>query len=191
MSIQAFQGSPGQGMSLTLSPRLDVNGDKRTVTAPASPGQVVGTYRSARISGSEVDLSRSFARAAVRSQFSIKPDSLIPSRMAALSTEYETHTVIKKTIASTANSNTACRCMSASSCRCQADKFIVPPKKSNRDINGRVVSKGVQVASKGFHYRVASVRLGSARLVLLGAFGRERYGAVQVVPCCLLQVVQS
>ncbi len=187
--IYLTQGFPSQGMSLTLCPPLDVNDGPRSVTAPGLSGPAVGTTQSVCMSGKPAFArSDSFARAAVRSQVSIKPDSLMPSRIAALSMAYDTQTVIKKTIANMANSKTACRCMSASSCRCNPAKFISPPKKSNRDVNGRVVTKGLCVSRMAIHYRVVSVRLGRARVVPVDAFGRSGL-VVHFFPCEVLQVV--
>lgn len=97
------------------------------VTAPAEGGQGVDIplagYLSALISGRVVSPSVRALRAVV-SQLSTRPDSLIPSRIAAFTTRYVTHAPTIKSMAATANANIACLCISSSTCRCRASKFI-------------------------------------------------------------------
>lgn len=65
------------------------------------------------------------------------------------------------------------------------------PRPSNLDRSRvRVVSKGLLVDTRdGFRYRVKRVRLGTAYLALVDAFGREQSLIRRYEPCSALWVV--
>lgn len=147
-----------------------VNDVAPTVTAPVTSGQGVGSLvqRSARISGSGAGLVVALI-ATVVSQLATSPDSLIPSRMAALSTMYASQHVTSSDITPIAAENKNARPTASLNAASMVSPVVVPSiirtaprlKKSNLDLNGRLVKKGLLVSWHGYRFHVSKVRMGT------------------------------
>lgn len=152
----------------------------------------IPSQRSARMSGNDVGLLAA-SRAAVVSHVGTSPDSLIPSRIAALSTMYASQHVTSSDITPIAAENKNARPTASLNAASIVPPVVVPPiittRLSNLDINGRLVKRGCIVSWHGLRYQVVRVRMGRCVGAEISPWGVPRREARTRLVCESVQVV--
>lgn len=180
------------GMSLHCPPH-GVNGEALRVAPSVEPGHVAGipSQRSARMSGNDVGLVAA-SRAAVVSHVGISPDSLIPSRIAALSTMYASQHVTSSDNTPIAAENKNARPTASLNAASMVAPVVVPSiitkRLSNLDCHSKLVKRGRKVSYQGFRGLVVRVSRGRCLVGYLDAYDRFT-GWSEWVICERLQVV--